>query len=107
MLKELLEEYGDFSDLNKQLNEYGVILHNLLDEMQTLIEDSSSTGETVTSELLSLMDATMKQFAAAKRGLGIANRLKTPEDKKKHRSRIMGTMNRIRAAITKIQKMMK
>ncbi|HCS65478.1 MAG TPA: hypothetical protein DIW64_16215 [Cellvibrio sp.] len=39
-----------------------------------------------------------RQYAAAKRALSIANKLKNPAAKKKHRSRIFGAMNRLRGA---------
>lgn len=40
-----------------------------------------------------------KRMDAASRALGIANRLRDPEYKKQHLSRIMSNMNTIRAAI--------
>lgn len=39
------------------------------------------------------------QYAAAKRALSIANKLKNPDSKKYHRSRIFGAMNKLRAAV--------
>jgi hypothetical protein len=36
---------------------------------------------------------------AAKRGLGIANKLKKPSEKKKHASAVMSNLNKIRGAL--------
>jgi hypothetical protein len=41
-----------------------------------------------------------KRLDAASRALGIANRLRDPEYKKQHLSRIMSNMNTIRAALS-------
>lgn len=41
----------------------------------------------------------VRRLAAAKRALSIANKLKNPAAKKKHRSRIFGAMNRLRGAV--------
>lgn len=38
---------------------------------------------------------------AAKRGLGIANKLKDKEEQRKHRSQILGNLNKIRRALAK------
>jgi hypothetical protein len=40
-----------------------------------------------------------KRLDAAKRGLGIANKLKNPIEKKKHLSRILTNLNKIRSAL--------
>jgi hypothetical protein len=40
-----------------------------------------------------------RKLAAAKRALSIANTFKNPDLKKKHRSRIFGAMNKLRAAV--------
>jgi hypothetical protein len=40
----------------------------------------------------------LRQYAAAKRALSIANKLKNPAAKKYHRSRIFRALNQLRAA---------
>jgi hypothetical protein len=49
-----------------------------------------------------LQDA-LNKYSAAKRGLGIANKLQDPADRAVHRSRIMGNMNRLRALVRSIE----
>lgn len=43
------------------------------------------------------------QFEAARRALAIANRLSDPAARKKHRSRIMGMLNKLRASLFRLQ----
>lgn len=40
-----------------------------------------------------------RQLRAAKRALGIANKLKNPASRKKHKSRIFSAMNKLRVAV--------
>ena len=64
-------------------------------------------------ELLDLEEATvfpedvtisevMKMFDAAKRAVGLMNKMKNPADRKRHASAIFKNMNRIRAMIMKL-----
>ena len=43
------------------------------------------------------------QFDAARRALAIANRLTNPADRTKHKSRIMGMLNKLRASLFRLQ----
>lgn len=43
------------------------------------------------------------QFDAARRALSIANRLTDPASRAKHRSRIMGMLNKLRASLFRLQ----
>lgn len=57
-------------------------------------------------EVISAMDQVMKQMEAAKRGLGLVNKLGDSPSRTQNRSRIMGNMNRIRANVRRIEKML-
>lgn len=48
------------------------------------------------------LDQAINMMLAARRALGIANRLQDPEARKKHRSRIMGMLNRLSAAVVRL-----
>lgn len=50
------------------------------------------------------VEQVMAMFDAAKRALGLANKLKDPADKKKHMSVVLGGLNKIRAAIKRMSK---
>lgn len=81
----------DLRDAQKELQEFEARLKLY----KGLLVESADTDN--------LFDETARMLAAAKRGLGIANKLKKPEDRKKNRSRIMGTMNKLRAQLKRIE----
>lgn len=93
MLQELMESAVDYDQLWDELEEYATIVTNIIDQ-SLLNEGDGSTA----------LDAVIKQMEAAKRGLGIVNKLKPGPDRAKHASRVMGNMNRIRAHIKRIEK---
>jgi hypothetical protein len=43
-----------------------------------------------------------KMFDAARRGLGLVNKLKNPIDKKKHASAVLANLNKIRGALKRV-----
>ena len=49
-----------------------------------------------------MIEALEKRLAAAKRGLGFANRMKNPLQKKKHTSAVLGNLNSIRGQLTRV-----
>jgi len=57
-------------------------------------------------EVIAGMEQVMQQMDAAKRGLGLVNKLADGPSRTKNRSRIMGNMNRIRANVRRIEKML-
>jgi len=57
-------------------------------------------------EVMDAMDTVMKQMDAARRGLGLVNKLADSPSRTKNRSRVMGNMNRIRGNLRRIEKML-
>jgi len=55
-------------------------------------------------EVYNTLSKATAQLEAAKRGLGLANKLKDPGQRAQNRSRIMGNLNRIRALIRRATK---
>lgn len=49
-----------------------------------------------------MIDTLEKRLAAAKRGLGLANRMKNPIQKKKHTGAVLGNLNSIRGQLTRV-----
>ena len=43
-----------------------------------------------------------RMFDAARRGLGIVNKLKNPAERKKHASAVLSNLNKIRAALQRV-----
>lgn len=60
--------------------------------------------DTSNMDPLAAFDLISKQFAAARRALGITNKLKNPEERQKYKSRTLGAMNSIRAALRRLEK---
>jgi hypothetical protein len=55
-------------------------------------------------DLGSMFDEAVKRLEAARRGLGLVNKLPPGDERKANRSRIMGNLNRIRALVDRITK---
>lgn len=79
------------------LNELNLV--EALDLVDQLDEDFSwDAGKPLEGQL----DQAVKQMEAAQRALGIANRFKDPALRTKHKSRIMGMLNKLRASLLRL-----
>lgn len=74
-------------------------LTELLSQLEQLDEDFSWD---VGSPLEAQLKVAAERFFAAQRALGIVNRLKDPVSKKKHRSRVMSMLNKLRASLDRL-----
>ncbi len=75
-------------------------LEESLASAEALLEDMSwNAGKPLESQL----DQAIARLDAAKRALSIANRLQDPASRKKHRSRVMGMLNSLRASLWRLQ----
>ena len=70
------------------------------DPFEYLLEGVTDMPEGASAE--QQIDLLIQRLSIAKKMLGYANRLATPEEKKKHRSRIMGFMNQMRPMLKKL-----
>lgn len=70
-----------------------------LNAADALMEDMSMGPQGLEAQI----DLVIQRLAAAKRALGIANRLTDEASRRKHRSRIMGMLNQLRASLWKLQ----
>lgn len=57
-------------------------------------------------EIGKMLAVALKRYEAARMGLGIVGRLKDPEQKTKHRSRIMTNLNALRGLVGRVEKML-
>jgi hypothetical protein len=64
-------------------------------QSEMLIEAVEIPDNVSLDQIASMMDA-------AKRGLGIVNKMKNPVDKKKHASAVLSNMNKIRSALQRV-----
>lgn len=72
---------------------------SLLEQVKLVEDFSWDVSKPLDGQLQQAID----QLAAAKRALAIANRFRNPVDRAKHRGRIMGMLNRIRASLGRLQ----
>jgi hypothetical protein len=79
----------------QQLRELAGIKRN---EDEILLDEAIEIPENITLEEVN------KMFDAAKKALGLANKLRDPDEKKKHMSQVMSGLNKIRAAVQKLSK---
>jgi hypothetical protein len=69
-------------------------------DVSKFLSPDQSPGE-INDSIFKLMD----MLDGAKRGLGIVNKLKNPEDKRRHLRQVFTNLNKIRAAIVKVDNM--
>lgn len=74
-----------------------------------VVEDmtSFSLPEPDTSSPTEQLEKAMRQLFAARKALGIVNRLSTGETKTRHASRVLTVLNKIRGSIARIEKQIK
>lgn len=65
-----------------------------------------TAGDGSMDEIMTAMEQVTKQMEAAKRGMGLINKLGDSPFRTKNRSRMMGHMNRIRGNLRRIEKML-
>lgn len=73
-------------------------------EITTLLE--TPTDLPADADLVTQLEILMTRLAAAKRALGITNRITNPKERKKHRSRVMIFLNKLRAMFDRVVKQM-
>lgn len=88
-------------------------LHNTFDDIINTSERIMLVCEDVNvpdvpdgllNNLLHIMDDAEKRYGAAKKGLSLVSKLKPGPERKKHFSRILGNMNKLRAYNERINK---
>jgi len=114
MLQELLELHEQ--DLESDLVDLAEWFVCLLEQIETQLNEGTflpprpgkaSPKSNEPSDVQKAIDRVIDQMSAAKRALGLTNKLKTPEDRRRQRSRVMSNMNKIRANLRRIEKMLK
>lgn len=98
-LKQIVED----REFEREMKQYE---KELLEMEQTLNDIKLKLGENVMDfsdmEEGRIFDEAQRRLAAAKNAYGIVNRLRSPEEKKTHRSRLAGYMNKLRALLTRL-----
>lgn len=95
----------DMENLGKELEEMETEISSLKEKAEKLKEGNDpmafSKGDQSVGELF---DEAQKRMNTAKWAFGLTNKLKDPEDRKKHRRNFMIVMNKLRALINKLIK---
>lgn len=91
----------DLTKLSEQLDILQLSIKDLVNRVSQINEEwepAVGYGSDEMSSVINLLDNASKQFEAAKRGLGLANKL-SGADKRQHASKVLTIMNRIRGVI--------
>jgi hypothetical protein len=102
MLLEHIKGIVPDTELNEEITK-------LEEEFAQIVEAMPEPGKVEGGEnldkLMGAMDTVMQQLDAAKRGLGILNKMADSPLRTKNRSRVMGNLNKIRANLKRVEKM--
>lgn len=93
------------TEFYKQLN---AVYEQLLKEFNELSAPASVIVENAgdASDLEAELNKLHQQFAAARKGLGLVNKLSYGDTKLKHTKRVMTNLNQIRGALQRLEKRM-
>lgn len=101
-MKALLEmlQLADINDLEREAD----LLERDLSHVLNLPRNQENPVSKFPEEELNFkMEEAIKRLAAARTGLGLTNKLRNPEDKKKNRSRIMKNLNLLRLIVQDVE----
>ena len=87
---------GEFNELESRFIK-------VLSDFNKLTEDVTQLSAP-SNDLLAMFDEASKRFEAARRGIGITNRMPAGPERQQHRARIMANLNRLRALVDRIVK---
>lgn len=82
--------------LEQACNDLEDTLSNILDKAIVLSESINEELTPMMGSITDMISQAEARLAAAKKGLGLSNRLRTPEERKRNRSRILGNLNKLR-----------
>lgn len=74
--------------------------------LDSIFEDMGTFAPTTDANMTSeqQLEKAVLQFSAARRALGLVNKLAAGPTKQRHASRVLGVLNKIRATIRRIEK---
>jgi len=111
---ELEAEYAAISEqVTTLLDQLNTLLETPMDAMGSRMADRQPQrpapggveGGQDVGDALSALDTVMTQLDAAKRGLGLVNKLGDSPSRTRNRSRVMGNLNKIRGNLRRVEKM--
>lgn len=100
LIKEITYEVFNNTKIKKELDTFEESFSLFFEAVKIEpIKDDSSYDE-----LMNLMGDAILKFNAARKGIGLVNKLKNSEERKKHRSAVMSNMNKLRGLMQRIDK---
>lgn len=87
------------------------VLEQAIDEVEAELQELShqvslNEEHSMGDELAAKLVKAQEKLAAAKKGLGIVNKLSAGDSKVKHAKRVMANVNRLRAEVQRLKKML-
>ena len=76
----------------------------MFEKYNQLVTEGVTDLNSAPGDFIGMFDEAIKRLEAAKRGIGITNKLPPGEERIFHRHKIMGNLNRIRGLLTRIMK---
>lgn len=92
----------DMLIIEGELNELERFFNVMKSNLNDLITEGVTDLTSAPNDLMGMFDEASKRFEAARRGIGLTNKLPPGPERTQHRSRIMGNLNRLRALIDNI-----
>lgn len=119
----LLEQVKNISDTDEELaKEMDLLTEQFLELVDRLEEDMNQFAQgrtgapepgttdqgvgTEPDDIIAALDQAIKQMDAAKRGMGILNKMGDSSFRTKNKSRVLGNMNKIRGSLQRVDKML-
>ena len=106
-LDEIMEEREYFAEIEEYKTELNTLeerLNELKDRAEQLNENDKAHMDFGNRSMGETFDEALKRMKTAKWAFGLTNKLKSPEDRKKHRRNILIVMNQLRALINRLTK---
>jgi hypothetical protein len=94
--------------LETEVKEIGQAIMELHKSYRSTINEAKSVNEAVDDFVQSddigfIFDEAKKRYLAAKRGLGLVNKLQDPAQRQENASRVLGNLNKLRAIFNRLE----
>lgn len=94
----------DMLILEGEFNELEAIFESLVENYSNVLKEGVTDLSASHDDFMGMFDEASSRFEAARRGIGLTNKLPAGPERQQHRSRIMGNLNRLRALLDRIIK---
>lgn len=105
-LRELNNNYGQNQQIQNLQVDYEELKHqyyNILDQV-SILSEKVDFSKVSAMDVESQLDQLHRMFLAARKGLGLVNKMRPGPDRGKNASRVLTNLNQIRATLGKVMK---